>query len=262
MDQNRDYLITDNWLIGFTEAEGSFIGGRQPCFSLSQHVADRELMEAIARYIGHGKVRLEKRKDGRVQAVLSIYDKTVLRDKLAPLFEGKLLTLKKIKQFNKWKEDLKIQSAQLDPQGLINIDPEWLVGFTDGDGSFYPMIHKAKDYRCGFQVQLVFDLAQEEGEKELLTKISDQYFKGEHKWAKSKTTEHMRITKLPSIINYVEPFFARYQLQTRKRYDFILWQEMLEIMKRKEHLTLEGVNKIKKLVLTQKLFRGSGKGKI
>lgn len=31
--QNRNYRITNNWLIGFTEAEGSFICGKQPSFS-------------------------------------------------------------------------------------------------------------------------------------------------------------------------------------------------------------------------------------
>lgn len=224
LQQKRSYRITKNWLIGFTEAEGSFICGKQPSFSLSQHASDKKLMEEIAKFIGHGKVRLEKRKDGRIQAVLTIYDKTVLRDKIVPgsIFDGRLLSNKKIIQFNKWKKDIMVHQSEPTTNLNLEINPEWLVGFTDGDGSFYPMIHKAKDYKCGFQVQLVFDIAQEEGEKALLTKISDQFFNCEHKWAKSKSTEHMRITKLSSIINYVERFFRINQLQSRKIYDFML----------------------------------------
>lgn len=97
----------------------------------------------------------------------------MLRDKIVPIFDGRLLSNKKIIQFNKWKKDIpEIKGGfgpmvhQSEPTTNLNleINPEWLVGFTDGDGSFYPMIHKAKDYKCGFQVQLVFDIAQEEGD--------------------------------------------------------------------------------------------------
>lgn len=117
------------------------------------------------------------------------------------------------------------------------------------------MIHTAKDYKCGYQVQLVFDLAQEEGEREVLTKIGRQYWDNEYKWAKSATTEHLRITKLSSIVNHVDPFFTVNKLQSRKRHDFIIWQEMLGIILRKEHTCLEGVNRIRDLVLLQKQFR-------
>lgn len=45
-------------------------------------------------------------------------------------------------------------------------------------------------------ISRLFDIpAQEEGEKALLTKISDQFFNCEHKWAKSKSTEHMRVLR-------------------------------------------------------------------
>lgn len=135
-------------------------------------------MEEIAKFIGHGRVRLENRQDGRSQAVLTIYDKTVLINKIVPIFDGRLISDKKIIQFNNWKRDLYV-SGSIKPGPKI-IHPEWLVGFTDGDGSFYPMIHRANDYKCGFQVQLVFDLAQD-GERELLIKISDQFFNQEHK---------------------------------------------------------------------------------
>jgi hypothetical protein len=35
------------------------------------------------------------------------------------------------------------------------------------DGSFYPMIHKAKDYKNGYQIQATFDIAQIDSETKL-----------------------------------------------------------------------------------------------
>jgi len=184
------YNISHQWLLGFIEAEGNFFGreNQQPSFNLSQHGADEVLMEAIAKFIGHGNVRVYTRKDGRSEAILTIYDKTILRKTIIPMCLNNLKTKNKSNQFNSW---ISIHFKDLVP--LINttqtpIHKDWLVGFTDGDGSFYPMFHKSKDYKCGFQVQATFDLAQLDTDKELLNIIGTQFFFNTHKWAKSGST--------------------------------------------------------------------------
>lgn len=215
-------------------------------------------MIAIAGYIGHGNVRKQVRDDGREQAVLTIYDRGVLIGKILPIFEGRLHTKKKRIQFLNWKKDLgqPVGTTTMDP---TIIDPQWLVGFTDGDGSFYPIIHTNKSYVCGYQVQLVFDIAQEDKEKEVLIRIGDQHFNGEYTWALSKNSQHLRITKKSTIVEYVNPFFSRYRLKTRKGVDFTIWQEMLSLVLSNKHLTTEGVDRIRDLVVIQNNNR-SGKG--
>lgn len=137
------------------------------------------------------------------------------------------------------------------------IDDQWLVGFTDGDGSFYPMFHKSKDYKCGYQVQAVFDLAQLDIEQELLDSIGNQLSGGAHKWAKSGNTQHMRIVKLATNISHIEPFFIENPLLSRKLYDFIIWQEILNLMKSKKHLTKDGITIIRELQALQNQYRTS-----
>ena len=117
----------------------------------------------------------------------------------------------------------------------------------DGDGSFYSLIHKTKDYKIGYQVQTVFDIAQLDSERGLLTRIGDQFFGSTQTWAKSKDTQHLRIMSKNGLVNYVEPFFDENKLLTRKEYDFLLWKEMLKTIKNKEHTTLSGLEKIKEL---------------
>lgn len=204
------YNISHQWLLGFIEAEGNFFGkkGQQPSFNLSQHAADKILMEAIANFIGHGNVRIYTREDGRSEAILNIYDKTVLRDIIIPMCLNNLKTKNKSNQFYSW---LNAHFDDFTPSinpAKSSINKDWLVGFTDGDGSFYPMFHKSKDYKCGFQIQATFDLAQLDTDKDLLNSIGLQFFDNAHRWAKSGNTQHLRILKFDTHILLVEPFFS------------------------------------------------------
>lgn len=90
-------------------------------------------MNEIANFIGHGKVRIEKRDDGREQAVLTIYDRGVLKDRILPIFEGKLHTKKKRVQFYNWKKELGLETGNImKPATDIRIHPNWLVGSVTG----------------------------------------------------------------------------------------------------------------------------------
>lgn len=258
------YNITTDWLLGFIEAEGSFNGkkGEQPSFHLSQHGVDVTLMQAIAKKLGFGKVRVQIRPDGRSEAILVIYNREALRNIIIPLCSGNLRSIGKRNQFNLWVENHFEDLICQESLSSAPINKDWLVGFTDGDGSFYPMIHKASDYKCGYQIQAVFDIAQLDTDRQLLNTIGTQFFNGAHKWAKSKGTQHMRILKLDAHLSYVEPFFNANPLQTRKQFDFLIWQNILDIMKNKGHLTTKGVETIKELQSLQRFCRYSASSDI
>jgi len=97
--QISNYKITNQWLIGFIEAEGSFIcsKGQQPYLHISQHTADWFLMKAIATFLGNGNLRIQTRTDGRSEAILIINDKDTLKNKIIPMCQGNLRSVKKIK---------------------------------------------------------------------------------------------------------------------------------------------------------------------
>lgn len=99
-----NYHITHQWLIGFIEAEGSFVGvkqkGQQPYLHLSQHTADWFLMEAIAKFIGYGKLKVQTRNDGRTETILIINDRDVLRDKIIPMCQSDLRPVEKLSHSN------------------------------------------------------------------------------------------------------------------------------------------------------------------
>ena len=128
-------------------------------FKLTQHSADQALILAIKKYLGHGNIYSLKSKDGGLAHVLVITKKSVILNKIIPLFNGNLFTIKKREQFKNW------VNKYFPDIGKIDIDqpcpsPTWVTGFVDGDGSFCCLISKANSYKTGFRIQLVFEIAQ------------------------------------------------------------------------------------------------------
>lgn len=54
----------------------------------------------------------------------------------------------------------------------------------------------------------------------------------------------LRVTSIKDLTNHIIPHFKNYPLISKKRADFEIFKQVLDIMNRKEHLTTEGLNKI------------------
>src|SRR5204863_8221313 len=52
------------------------------------------------------------------------------------------------------------------------------------------------------------------------------------------------ISKLSDLNNVIKPHFQKYSLLTQKAADFILFKEVVKLMNNKEHLSIEGIQKI------------------
>ena len=217
-------------------------------------MSDWTLMEAICLFLGCGKVAPSIREDGRLLAVIQITNKDALHDVIIPMLEGRIHSLKKAEQFNLWKKThWGLAKSEIVP--LLKEDIHWLAGFVDGDGAFYFTIHKARDYKYGYQVKATFDIAQIDTEQELLAQISNLFFNSAHHWAKSGNTQHMRIINLPTLLNFVEPFFKENILLSRKTLDYFMWQAVLDMMSRKDHLKEGAIEVILQIRELQRLTR-------
>lgn len=134
---------------------------------------------------------------------------------------------------------------------LINFEgdfhPNWLTGFTDGEGCFYVNTKKAKT-STGYQIIMTFSITQHVRDERLLNKIVD-YLEcgGIEKVSTRPTTVTFVVYKFINIKDKIIPFFQKYPLQGVKSLDFNDFCKIANIMITKEHLTLEGVKKIKSL---------------
>ena len=165
-EKDNNYRITPEWFIGFFEAEGSFVTTtkKSPRIEISQHASDIFLLLSIKNFFGSGTVRFDIRKSPC--ALYTISDKNVIAKNLLPLFDQFLFLQNKVQVYENWKS-VHFPICKGSPLGTCiekkmqkkDINPQWLCGFTDGDGSFHCILRKQKDYKCGQQATMVFDLS-------------------------------------------------------------------------------------------------------
>lgn len=125
--------------------------------------------------------------------------------------------------------------------------PNWLTGFTDGEGCFYVNTKKAKTL-TGYQIILTFSITQHVRDERLLTKIIDYLKCGSiEKVSTRPNAVTFVVYKFTNIKDKIIPFFCKYPLQGVKSLDYNDFCKIANMMITKEHLTLEGVKKIKSL---------------
>ncbi len=65
----------------------------------------------------------------------------------------------------------------------------------------------------------------------------------------SRQSARFDVRKLEDIINIIIPHFVKYPLQGCKKSDFQLWSQCVEIIANKEHISIEGMLRTKKLLV-------------
>lgn len=127
--------------------------------------------------------------------------------------------------------------------GVPNLSAWFITGFTDAEGSFRVSINKDKTYKIGWQVRGFFEITLHEKDFALLELI--QKFFGVGKiYVKKENSAISYIVSSVKELEIIREHFEKYPLLTNKRMDFELWAQTLDIIKNKEHLLSEGLNKI------------------
>lgn len=75
-------------------------------------------------------------------------------------------------------------------------DPQWLAGFTSGEGCFF-VIHKSKSCTLGEAVQLKFILVQHERDEQLMKNIKEYFDCGN--LLKKRETIHFTISNFTAL---------------------------------------------------------------
>ena len=124
----------------------------------------------------------------------------------------------------------------------FQLDPLWVTGFVDGEGCFQVTITQRKNLKLGWAIVPRFFIVLHVKDKPILVAIKKSLGVGKiYKERSQKVQLQIQSLKeLESVINH----FQRYPLITKKRADFNLIIMVNDIMKRKEHLTQEGLIKI------------------
>lgn len=255
----------------------------QLSFKISVHEKDRPLLELIQSYFGVGTISKHGQDSVQYQ-VRSLGDLAILIDHFYkyPLITQKQADYKLFKlavDLMNHKEHLKIEGLQkiIAIKGSMNlglseelraafpnvtlvqrplvqlpekIDPDWVAGFTCGEGCFMINIVKSSTHKMGERINLMFRITQHSRDAELMKSL-EQYFGCGKYQEKSKGQASQSQVGVFIVANYsditgkINPFFTKYPLHGVKSLDFADFKKAAELMEAKAHLTESGLEKIR-----------------
>ena len=127
------------------------------------------------------------------------------------------------------------------------LDPWFITGLFDAEGSFVTTILKNPRYKTGWNVQARIQIKMHEKDRALIQSMQD-FFGGVGYVSKPNKTSmvEFRVSTLKDIINIIIPHFYNYPLITKKSSDYILFKQIALLMLNKEHNNLEELQKIVK----------------
>ena len=247
----------------------------KPRFSISLHKKDRFILEAIKNYLGVGEIYTQGI-DSVQYRVFSIKDLQLVIDH----FDKYPLISQKFGDYSLFKQAylLLINKEHLTPEGLLKIiairasinnglseplkeafpgiipvirpnrniisinNPQWLAGFTSGEGSFGDKVRNAKENSRAI-IELIFQINQHVRDKELMACIAE-YLECGKIYKHSLNAVVYRVSKTSDLTEKVIPFFIKYPILGIKALDFKDFCSLAELISNKAHYTEEGLNKI------------------
>lgn len=121
----------------------------------------------------------------------------------------------------------------------------YLVGFTDGEGSFnVSFVNRHQDFKSGWKIEPSFNISQKD---DSIPKLFQKILKcGTIRYRRDGIC-YFEVRKANDLSQKIIPFFRRYQLKSKKIKDFKLFSKIMEIITKKKHLNSFGIKKILKL---------------
>ena len=131
------------------------------------------------------------------------------------------------------------------PQAAVfksSLNPWFITGFTDGDGSFTVSIAKKKT-GIGWKVQPAFSIGLDPKDLPLLKEIKAFFNVGDI-YKASNGVVHYSVGSRKDILRTIIPHFDKYPLVSFKRKDYELFKAIIILMDNGEHKTMSGILKI------------------
>lgn len=127
------------------------------------------------------------------------------------------------------------------------INYNWFAGFFSGEGCFSVDIYKSKNYKTGYSVRLQARAGQHSRDELLINRLKDLINCGSvYKDLKGNAVV-FQIARFEDIDNKIIPLFKEYKIKGIKSLDYKDFVLAGEIIKRKDHLTLSGLEEIRKI---------------
>ena len=255
-------------------------------FEINLHEKDKEILSNIQSFFGLGAIY---HRPDRKNSVYRVSNVNHIKNVIIPHFTEYPLISKKSRDFLLWSKVIEIilNKEHLTEEGFLkilsyyasinkgvskkvkkyypdiisvgkpgislpeNLNTQWVSGFVAGDGGFSIYIRPAKDYVLSEKVSCRFHIAQHVKDLELM-KLFIKFFGCGSVGVRSNAATprcDFYVQDSTLLLENILPHFDAYPLLNLKQEDYICFKESMAIIKSKQHLTQEGLNKIKSLNL-------------
>lgn len=131
----------------------------------------------------------------------------------------------------------------------MKLNAQWVVGFVDGEGCFHIGINSNPQMTLGVQVLPEFTVVQHEIDEPVLHGLK-AYFDCGVVRNNHGTRMAYRVRGQDNLMQKILPFFEKHQLKTKQRVDFAKFRKVVRMMDQGEHLSPEGLKKIRQIKAT------------
>ena len=255
----------------------------EPVFQIKLHGRDKELLISLQIYLGGAGTITRGGKDSAVYMVRSLKQ---ISNVIIPHFDKYPLITQKLGDYLIFKEVIGIiqRKEHLTREGLDKVialkanlnlglsdelkaafpniipvkrpltinqvvpDPNWVAGFTSGEGCFYVVIKKSNTHNLEAQVSLRFSISQHSRDEVLMRSLVNYFGIGRYVPASSnKDLGNFEVIKLSDNMDKIIPFFVRYPILGMKSQDFKDFCQVVQLMSNGAHLTEDGLAEIREI---------------
>jgi len=134
------------------------------------------------------------------------------------------------------------------------ISPEYISGFTDGEGCFTFSLSHKKNMPFGICVTPSFSISQNKQSVDVLHEIQKYFHCGFLRG--DRGTMKYEVRQLHYLQERIRPHFEMYPLRTQKQEDFLVFFEVCDLLSEKKQKTSFGLREI-----LEKIFTMNNSGK-
>lgn len=149
-------------------------------------------------------------------------------------------------------KNLAVSESKLDGSSCVSsndeqfkLDPWFVTGFVDAEGSFSITVIKDPRYKAGFRVEALFSISLHKKDVRVLELIQ-AFFGGAGKinFETKRDVVSYLIRSKKQLGDILLPHFDQFPLITQKLGDYILFKKAFELISKDAHLTEEGLKQI------------------
>ncbi len=132
------------------------------------------------------------------------------------------------------------------------LSSDYIVGLTDGEGCFYVQVRNPNLIWKSYVVGMYFFIKMREDDVSLLREVhkffgcGGVYYQKEYR-VNQRNCYRYSVTAQPDLQKTIIPFFDTHPLHSKKIRNYLLFKEIFELVKNKEHKSLAGLETIRLL---------------